>query len=128
MKNQTEEKTLTRAEMEVMNVLWDHDNGITTHEIVSYYPDPKPAYTTIATFLKILTTKGFISFQKRADCGKSYHYYPLITRTEYTSRFMKEVKTTLFGGSAKSMVSFFMQQEKISDQELHEILSIIKDS
>ena len=60
MKRNHEERQLTKSEMEIMNVLWDKAEGMTTHEIIEQYPEPKPAYSTIATFLKILVNKGFV--------------------------------------------------------------------
>lgn len=124
MKRNNEERTLTRAEMEIMNILWDADESITTHAIIEKYPEPKPAYSTIATFLKILTNKGFISSRKK-EGEKTFLFYPLITREEYTKRTMKEVKNTFFGGSLKSLISFFAKEEDMTDDEINEILNII---
>ena len=127
MNKNKEERTLTRAEMEIMNILWDSGQGMTTHDIVSRYPEPQPAYTTIATFLKILTKKGFVGYKKTSDGGKTHYFSPLISRAEYTRRFMSEVKRTFFGGSLKSLISFFAKEEDISDDDLQEILSLIKE-
>ena len=65
MKHNKEERQLTRAEMEIMSILWDSGMGMTTHEIIEHYPEPKPAYSTIATFLKILVNKKFIGSRKQ---------------------------------------------------------------
>ncbi len=135
MKQTHDERTLTRSEMEIMNILWTHsenldanqEKGMTTHEIIHQYPEPQPAYSTIATFLKILTTKGFIRSYKQENSGKTFYFFPLITREAYTNRVMKEVKTTFFKGSLKSMLSFFMEQEEVSENELKEILSLINN-
>lgn len=124
MARKTEDRTLTRSEMEIMNILWDSTDGMTTHEIISRYPDPKPAYSTIATFLKILTTKGFVNFRK-VEGSKTHIFFALISREFYTRNFMKEAKNTLFGGSLKSLISFFIKEEEISDDELQEILAMI---
>ena len=75
--------TLTRAEMQIMNILWDKGCGMTTHEIIDAYPEPHPAYSTIATFMKILTHKQYVSSYKRDGGGKTYVYYPIVTRAEY---------------------------------------------
>ena len=129
MRKKQEERQLTRAEMEIMNTLWDRcqegKSGMTTHEIIDVYPEPKPAYSTIATFLKILINKGFIQSKKYEGGGKTFVYSPLITREEYTNRVMKEVKSTFFAGSLKSMLSFFVKQEEVSEDELHEIMALI---
>ena len=127
MKQSRDERQLTKAEMEIMNVLWDEGKAMTTHEIIGHYPEPRPAYSTIATFLKILTTKGFIQPKKQEGGGKTFVFRPLISREAYTHRVMKEVKSTFFAGSFKSMLSFFAQQEEVSEEDLQEIMELIKN-
>ena len=126
MKRKEEERQLTKAEMEIMNVLWERGEGMTTHEIIEEYPEPKPAYSTIATFLKILTNKGFIQSRKQEGGGKTFVFTPTISREAYTNRVMKEVKSTFFGNSLKSMLSFFAKQEEVSEKDLQEIMEMIK--
>ncbi len=116
--------TLTKAEMQVMNALWNLPEGGCIHEIISLYPEPKPAYTTISTFLKILHSKGFVDYKKLK--GKTYTYYPLVSRNEYTSTVMKDVKNSFFGGSVSSMVKFFVEKEEISEKDIKELLDMIK--
>lgn len=132
MARKTEDRTLTRAEMEIMNILWDSTPSagsgqaeMTTHEIISRYPEPKPAYSTIATFLKILTTKGFVNFRK-VEGSKTHIFFPVISREFYIRNFMHEAKNTLFGGSLKSLISFFIKEEETSDEELQEIIEMIR--
>ena len=152
MKQNNEERQLTKAEMEIMNVLWSPPapkggghpqwesdekgrvspspsgvGGLTTHEIIDQYPEPKPAYSTIATFLKILTNKGFITSRKQEGGGKTFVFTPLISREAYTNRVMKEVKSTFFAGSLKSMLSYFAKQEEVSEEDLQEIMEIINN-
>ena len=126
MKRNEEERQLTKAEMEIMNVLWEKAEGMTTHEIIEEYPEPKPAYSTIATFLKILTNKNFIHSRKQEGGGKTFEFSPTISREAYTNRVMKEVKSTFFAGSLKSMLSFFAKQEEVSEKDLQEIMEMIK--
>lgn len=123
MKNRNE-YTLTKSEMQVMNALWSAGKALDVHEVVARYDEPRPAYTTISTFLKILTTKGFVDWKK--GNGKQYLYFPVISRAEYTSRVMKDVKDNFFGGSASSLVRFFVEEEKLSEAELKELLSLIQ--
>lgn len=119
--------TLTRAEMEIMNFLWAMDNGSgTVRDVLECYADPKPAYTTTATFLKILTQKGFVAPEKKAGDGKTFYFRPLISKNEYRRRVMEDVKDCFFGGSAKSLVSFFVKEEEIKEDELQELLDMIK--
>ena len=126
MKQNNEERQLTKAEMEIMNVLWERGEGMTTNEIIEEYTEPKPAYSTIATFLKILTNKGFIQSRKQEGGGKTFVFTPTISREAYTNRVMKEVKSTFFGNSLKSMLSFFAKQEEVSEKDLQEIMEMIK--
>ena len=119
------EYTLTKAEMQVMNALWSAGKALDVHEVVARYDEPRPAYTTISTFLKILTTKGFVDWKK--GNGKQYLYFPVISRAEYTSRVMKDVKDNFFGGSASSLVRFFVEEEQLSEKELRELLSLIQN-
>ncbi|MBP3214231.1 MAG: BlaI/MecI/CopY family transcriptional regulator [Bacteroidaceae bacterium] len=126
MRQKNEDRQLTKAEMEIMNVLWERSEGMTTHEIIEEYPEPKPAYSTIATFLKILTNKGFIQSHKQEGGGKTFVFTPTISREAYTNRVMKEVKSTFFGNSLKSMLSFFARQEEVSEEDLKEIVEMIK--
>lgn len=126
MRQKNEDRQLTKAEMEIMNVLWERSEGMTTHEIIEEYPEPKPAYSTIATFLKILTNKGFIQSRKQEGGGKTFVFTPTISREAYTNRVMKEVKSTFFGNSLKSMLSFFARQEEVSEEDLKEIVEMIK--
>ena len=116
--------TLTKAEMQVMNALWDMPNGGCIHDIIEKYPEPKPAYTTVSTFLKILFNKGFVDYRKLS--GKTHTYYPLISREAYTGQVMKDVKDSFFGGSGSSMVKFFAQNEKLSEADIKELLEIIQ--
>ena len=118
--------TLTKAEMQVMNALWEMPEGGCIHDISAHYPDPKPAYTTVSTFLKILLNKGFVEFRKLS--GKTHTYYPLISKENYTNQVMKDVKESFFGGSGSSLVKFFVEKEKLSESEIRELIEIIKES
>ena len=113
-------QTLTRAELQVMEVLWSVGKACDVHEVVERYAEPRPAYTTISTFMKILSTKGFVDFKKGQ--GKQHLYFPLISKDEYTSRVMRDVKNSFFGGSVSSFLSFFLKEENLSREELEELL------
>ena len=119
------QQTLTKSEMQVMNILWDLDRGACVNDILAQYPDPKPAYTTIATFLKILTQKGFVEHKK--GTGKLLIYSPLITREKYRRQVMEEVKDDFFGNSFKSMFSFFVREEHLTAEEIQELIEQIKE-
>ena len=109
MKKTKDDITLTKAEMEIMNYLWElGENGGSVRDVLAQYPEPVPAYTTTATFLKILTEKGFVRSEKRENEGKTLFFVPTISRDAYRSRVMNEVKNNYFGGSFHSLVSFFI--------------------
>ena len=120
-----EKKTLTKAETQVMNILWSlpESKGYSS-EIMEKFPEPKPALTTLLTFLKILKDKGFVSSEKH---GKAQLFSTNISKDEYTRADMKEVQNTYFGGSFASLVSFFAKDEQLSDEEVNEIMEILKN-
>ena len=118
-------KPLTRAEMDVMNVLWNAQHALTVSEIVDGYAEPQPAYTTVATFLKILEAKGYVEHRKKEETGRTFCYSPMLSREKYVSQVVNDVKDTLFGSSTKKFCSFLIQNEELTDEELKEILELI---
>ena len=122
------DNTLTKVEFEVMNILWDIDGGACAWDIIERHKEPKPAYTTIATYLKVLYEKGYLDFHKVDGQGKTHRYIPLVTRAEYTRRTMQEVKKNFFGGSLKSMLCYFVKEEKLTANEVKELLELTQES
>ena len=120
-------KPLTKAEMEVMNVLWDAEHALTVSEIVEGYAEPRPAYTTVATFLKILEAKGYVEHKKKMETGRTFYYSPMLSREKYIRLVVNDVKDTLFGSSVGKFCSFLIQNEELTDEELKEILSLIQN-
>jgi predicted transcriptional regulator len=114
--------------MEVMNALWDSSRALTVSEIVEHYAEPRPAYTTVATFLKILEAKGYVEHRRREVVGRTFCYSPTLSREKYITHVLDDVKDTLFGSSAKRLVSFFVQNEELSDDDLREIIEMIERS
>ena len=116
-------KQLTKAETQVMNILWSlpEQQGF-IQDIIDRYPEPKPAYTTILTFMKILTDKGFV---KPERVGKANRFSPLISKDDYTYSFISDVKDTFFDGSFTSLVSFFAKKEQYTDEELAELKELM---
>ncbi|MCR5197759.1 MAG: BlaI/MecI/CopY family transcriptional regulator [Prevotella sp.] len=116
---------LTKAETQVMNALWSLPQGQgRSSEIMEQMPEPKPALTTLLTFLKILKEKGFVATEK---LGKGQLFKALVSRNDYTRTYMKEVKNAFFGGSLSSLVSFFAKNEELSQQEIDEISQIVEN-
>lgn len=129
--NKTENKNLkplTRAESELMNLLWDQPQGITINDLVMLYPNPQPARTTVATFLKILEAKGYVEHRRIDGTGRTFVYSPLLTRDRYVKFVLQDVRDNIFGSSVKKMLSFFVQNEEISDEDLREILNMINNT
>ena len=119
------QQTLTKGEMQVMNILWSMGKGACVNDILSQDPEPKPAYTTIATFLKILEQKGFVE-RRKGNAGKQLVYTPLMTKERYCRQVMDDVKQTFFDGSVASLVSFFAEEDELSQEDINEILAILK--
>lgn len=126
MNKNKDNQTLTRVEMEIMNHLWDMKKPTSVRELLETFDEPKPAYTTIGTYMKILTQKGFVTPEKHEEDGKTYFFRPMVSQEEYRRRVMSEVKDTFFGGSVSSLVRYFVKEEKIDDSELQELLSLIQ--
>ena len=122
------DNTLTKVEFEVMNILWDIHDGACAWDILEHCEEPKPAYTTVATYLKVLYEKGYLDFHKVDGQGKTHRYVPLVTRAEYTRRTMQEVKKNFFGGSVKSMLSYFVHEENLSPNEVKELLELTQET
>ena len=119
----TKTQELTRAELEIMQILWRLEKGF-VNDILEAMPAPKPAYNTVSTIVRILEKKGFV--EHRAY-GKSHEYYPLILREEYTSRFMTGVLSSFFGGSIGNMVSVLSHDKGITVSEADESIKMLQN-
>ena len=115
-------KELTRAEEEIMQVLWTMKSAF-VKDIIEELPEPKPAYSTVSTIVRILQQKGFVGHKAQ---GQSHKYHPLITKAEYTKTFMKGFVKKYFGGSYQQMVSFFTQEDHLSVNELEGLVKVLK--
>ncbi|MXV51610.1 BlaI/MecI/CopY family transcriptional regulator [Pedobacter sp. HMF7647] len=115
-------KDLTKAEEQVMQVLWDLEKGF-VKDVIDQLPEPKPAYNTVSTIIRILETKGFIDHEA---FGKSHRYFPLISKETYKSFATEKLLSNYFGSSVESMFSFFVNEKKIDLKEADEILKLIE--
>ena len=114
--------------MDVMNILWDSTAAMTVNDIVERYNEPRPAYTTVATFLKILEAKGYVEHRRKEESGRTFYYSFMLSRDKYITSILNNVKDALFGNSAKNMFSFLIQNEDLSDEDLREIMEMINKS
>jgi predicted transcriptional regulator len=113
---------LTRAEEEIMQILWDIKKGFVKN-IVERFPNPKPAYNTVSTIVRILEVKGFVDHKAY---GKTHEYYPLVARDEYRKQYVNSMINNYFNGSFRQFASFFIKNEKLTLGELEEILNLMK--
>ncbi len=123
MKNAHSIKELTKAEEQVMQILWKIKKGF-VNDILEHLPDPKPAYNTISTIVRILVKKGFAGY---TAYGKSHEYYPLIAKKDYTRSFLNGLLSGYFSNSHKQLVSFFSKENNLSLEELEEIRAIMDE-
>lgn len=115
-------KRLTKAEEQIMQILWDIGEGF-VKDIIERLPNPKPAYNTVSTIVRILEKKDFVSHHAY---GNSYAYYPLIDKEDYTKAYLKSIMKDYFSDSFKELVSFFAKDKDMSIEELEEIRKMIK--
>ncbi len=116
-------KELTKAEEQVMHILWDIKSGF-VKDILAKMPDPKPAYNTVSTIVRILENKGFVGHKAY---GKTHEYYPLVEKSSYTKEMMSGIIYNYFNNSIKQMVSFFSNEKGLTASELEELKRIIED-
>jgi BlaI family penicillinase repressor len=113
---------LTNKEEEIMRVLWRLKKAF-VKDVVAELPNPKPHYNTISTTIRNMEEKGFV---RHEAFGKTHQYFPAITKEEYRTKYMQKTIQHYFENSYKNVVSFFAKEEKITIDELKEIISIIE--
>ncbi|MDA3868062.1 MAG: BlaI/MecI/CopY family transcriptional regulator [Salinivirgaceae bacterium] len=113
---------LTKAEEQIMQQLWSLKNAF-VKDIVDQLPQPKPAYNTVSTIVRILEKKGFVAHDA---FGKSHRYYPLVSKKTYTRGFMKGFLNNYFSNSFKNLVSFFAKDKSLSIAEMEELKNMLE--
>jgi len=116
-------KKLTKAEEQIMQILWELERGF-VKDIIKNLPQPKPAYNTVSTIIRILEKKGFVSHRAY---GNAHEYFPVINKEEYTKAYLKSIMKNYFSDSFKEMVSFFTSEENMSIEELEELRKMINE-
>jgi len=117
------EKRLTKAEEEIMQILWDLEKAF-VNEIIEKLPIPKPAYNTVSTIVRILEKKKFVAHQA---FGKTHQYYPMISKKEYADKYLSHFINNYFSNSYQSLVSFLTKQEKLNIKDMEAIRSMMQD-
>ena len=115
-------KQLTKAEEEIMQVLWQLEEA-TVKEIIVLFPEPKPAYNTVSTIIRILETKEFVDHKQE---GKGYVYFPIVKKEDYSNSSINKLVENYFQGSFKNMVSFFVKQNDVDVKDVEALLKEIK--
>lgn len=116
-------KELTKAEEQVMQVLWTLGKGF-VKDIIEQMPNPKPAYNTVSTIVRILETKGFVDHKAY---GKTHEYLPIVSRRQYTQFYLNNMLKGYFDGSIASLVSFFAKENTLKARELDEIVKKLEE-
>lgn len=115
-------KRLTKAEEQIMLVLWKRGKAF-VKDVIGDLDEPKPAYNTVSTVVRVLEQKGFVTHKAY---GRSHEYYPVISQEEYSKAELDKMINDHFGGSVKRMLSFFVQEESVSLTELDDIMKHLK--
>ena len=115
-------KELTRAEEEIMQILWKIEKGF-VKDIIEEMPTPKPAYNTVSSIVRILVKKGFVKFKAH---GKTHQYLPAIPKEEYSQFYLDNFVGKYFSGSFEKLVSFFAKEKNISLSEVDELMKHVK--
>jgi BlaI family transcriptional regulator, penicillinase repressor len=115
-------KELTKAEEQVMQILWKIKEGF-VKDVIDKIEEPKPAYNTVSTIIRILEKKGFIDHKAY---GKTFLYFPVISKKDYTKTFFKNFLGNYFGNSFQQLVSFFSKEDDLSLQDLEELKKLME--
>lgn len=124
MKRKTTLQTLTKAEEEVMQIIWQLDRCV-VRDIIERLGDPEMPHSTISSVVRILEKKGFVDHKAY---GKTYEYFPIVSKEDYAQYGVKSLMEKYFGGSPKQLVSFLVKQEDLNLKELNELIKKLDDS
>ena len=116
-------KELTKAEEQIMQLLWQLNEAI-VKDILEKMPEPKPAYNTVSTVVRVLESKGFVSHKAY---GNSHVYFPLISEADYRKFTFDKMMSSYFSNSYQSLVSFIANEKKLGIKELDELTQLIED-
>lgn len=115
-------KKLTKSEEEIMAVLWRLEKAF-VQDILQEFLEPKPAYNTVSTLIRILVDKGFVGYEQ---FGRSHRYYPKVKEPEYKKEYLKSMMGRFFDNSYRNLVSFFSDSNELTVSELEELKRIIE--
>ncbi len=124
MKRKVTLPTLTKAEEEVMHIIWKLERCL-VRDIIDQLGDPDMPHSTISSVVRILEKKGFVTHKAY---GKTHEYFPVITREEYADHGVKSIVEKYFGGSPKQLVSFLVQSKDINLKELNDLMKTLDNA
>lgn len=113
---------LTKTEERIMQLLWRLKKAFIKDIIDSLPDDPKPPYNTISSVVRLLEKKGYIGFKAY---GKTYEYFPIVSKSEYRKMFFKKMLTGYFDNSVESLMSFIVKDQKLSEEDIKKIKELI---
>ncbi|HEY2721156.1 MAG TPA: BlaI/MecI/CopY family transcriptional regulator [Chitinophagaceae bacterium] len=115
---------LANREEQIMQVYWNLGKAF-IKEVIPHLSDPKPHYNSVATMVKILEEKGFLDHEA---VGNLYRYFPIVTKEDYQKHAMKDIVSKYFNNSYPRMLAFFAKEQNLSEDELYNILEMIKSN
>lgn len=115
---------LTNKEEEIMQILWKMEKGF-VNDILEKMPEPKPHYNTLSTIVRLLEEKGFVSYK---SYGKSHQYFPIVSLEDYRGEFVKDSIKKYFGNSVSNLVNYFVKEEKLTQEEISELMQLIENN
>ncbi|PZF73839.1 BlaI/MecI/CopY family transcriptional regulator [Taibaiella soli] len=124
MKQKKQLQTLTKAEEEVMQIIWELDKCL-VRDILEKLGDPEMPHSTISSVVRILEKKGFVDHKAY---GKTYEYFPIINKEDYAQHGVQSLMEKYFGGSPKQLVSFLVKKDNLNLKELNELMKKLDDS
>jgi len=122
-KNLNMKTTLTKAEEQIMQILWDEKEGF-VKDLLQHFPEPKPAYNTVSTIIRILEKKGFVDHR---SFGKSHQYYPLMSREQYRNDRFSSLMKDYFNNSMEQVLSHFGKSGSVNMKEADEIIKMMEE-
>lgn len=115
---------LTNKEEEIMQILWSMEKAF-VNDILDKMPEPKPHYNTLSTIVRLLEEKGFVSYK---SYGKSHQYFPIISLEVYRGVYVTDSIKKYFGNSVSNLVNYFVKEDRLSEEEITELLHIIENN
>ncbi|MBN2636160.1 MAG: BlaI/MecI/CopY family transcriptional regulator [Prolixibacteraceae bacterium] len=115
--------TLTKAEEKIMQILWKIEKGF-INDILEYFPEPKPPYNSVSTIVRVLVKKEIVGFKAY---GKTYEYFPMVSKEEYRNGQLNRLTKNYFGNSLKQVVNFFSENKNLDINEVDEVMKMLEE-